>query len=95
MAGVGMREFRANMSAFLRRAQAGERVTVTVDGRPIATLGPVSSDPSGAPMGVTVDDLVARGALLPPRRRGDLVPADPVTLWSGVRIDRAVGEVRS
>lgn len=90
-----MREFRSNMAAFLRRAQAGERVTVTVDGRPIATLGPVSSDPSGAPMGVTTDDLVARGVLLAPRRRGHLVPADPITLWSGVRIDRAVNEVRA
>ena len=90
-----MRELRANMAAFLRRAQSGERVTVTVDGKPVATLGPVSADPSGVPLGITVDDLVARGTLLPPRRRGHLVPADPVTLWTGVRIDRAVGEVRS
>jgi prevent-host-death family protein len=86
-----MREFRANMAAFLRRAQAGERVTVTVDGRPVATLGPASADHVAA----TIDDLVARGALLPPRRRGDFVVTEPVAMWSGVRIDRAVREVRS
>ena len=45
---------RQNASDLVRRAQAGERVTITVAGRPAAVLGPVSprtwrrwDDPAG------------------------------------------------
>ncbi len=91
MAKVGVRELRANIAVFLRRAGNGEHVVITVDGQPVATLGPVAGDP----MGLTLDDLVARGAVEAPRRRGDLVPSEPVAIWSGMRVDRAVREVRT
>jgi len=39
---VGLREMRQNASELVRRAQAGEHVTITVAGRPAAVLGPVS-----------------------------------------------------
>ncbi|MBN1170615.1 MAG: type II toxin-antitoxin system prevent-host-death family antitoxin [Micromonosporaceae bacterium] len=39
---VGLREMRQNASDLVRRAQTGERVTITVAGRPAAVLGPVS-----------------------------------------------------
>jgi prevent-host-death family protein len=39
---VGLREMRQNASELVRRAQAGERVTITVAGRAAAVLGPVS-----------------------------------------------------
>jgi len=39
---VGLREVRQNASELVRRAQGGERVTITVAGRPAAVLGPVS-----------------------------------------------------
>jgi prevent-host-death family protein len=39
---VGLREMRQNASDLVRRAQAGERVMITVAGRPAAVLGPVS-----------------------------------------------------
>lgn len=42
MATIPQRELRNNVSEVLRRAEAGERLTVTVDGRPVAELGPVS-----------------------------------------------------
>lgn len=42
MGEVGLREMRQNASELVRRAQAGERVTITVAGRPAAELGPVS-----------------------------------------------------
>lgn len=42
MSEVGLREMRQNASELVRRAQAGERVTITVAGRPAAVLGPVS-----------------------------------------------------
>ncbi|ABD13456.1 prevent-host-death protein [Frankia sp. CcI156] len=39
---IGLREVRQNASDLVRRAQAGERLTITVAGRPAAVLGPVS-----------------------------------------------------
>jgi len=42
MGEVGLREMRQNASELVRRAQAGERVMITVAGRPAAVLGPVS-----------------------------------------------------
>jgi prevent-host-death family protein len=42
MAEVGLREMRQNASELVRRAEAGEPVTITVAGRPAAVLGPVS-----------------------------------------------------
>ncbi|MGL4743384.1 MAG: type II toxin-antitoxin system Phd/YefM family antitoxin [Phycicoccus sp.] len=39
---VGLREMRQQASELVRRAEGGERVTITVAGRPAAVLGPVS-----------------------------------------------------
>lgn len=39
---VGLRELRQNASELVRRAEAGERVTITVAGRPAAVIGPAS-----------------------------------------------------
>ena len=36
-----MRELKAKLSAYLKRAAGGELITVTERGRPIAMLGPV------------------------------------------------------
>jgi hypothetical protein len=44
---------------------------------------------------VTMADLIARGAVAPPRRRGDWIPDDPLILSSGARVDRALNQVRS
>jgi prevent-host-death family protein len=38
---VAVRDLKARLSAFLKRASAGEVITVTDRGRPIAVLGPV------------------------------------------------------
>ena len=43
MTEIGLREVRQNASELVRRAQAGERVTITVSGRPAAQLGPVDA----------------------------------------------------
>jgi len=45
MAVIPQRELRNNVSDVLRRAEAGERLTVTVNGRPVAELGPIHSPP--------------------------------------------------
>lgn len=41
MAAVPQKELRNNIGAVLRRAEAGEEITITVSGRAVAQLGPV------------------------------------------------------
>jgi prevent-host-death family protein len=60
---IGIRELRNDVAAVVRRAAAGERIVVTVDGRPVAQLGPL--EPTGAP---TLDDLIASGHVVAARR---------------------------
>jgi prevent-host-death family protein len=65
---IPQRELRNNVSQVLRRAERGERFTVTVDGRPVAELGPL-----GRPQ-----------RLAPPERLGEIIrdaPVDPG--WAG------------
>lgn len=42
---VASRELRNNTGALLRRVEAGEAVTITVDGRPVAVLQPLGRRP--------------------------------------------------
>lgn len=41
MAVIPQKELRNNIGEILRRAEAGEELTITVAGRPVAQLGPV------------------------------------------------------
>lgn len=87
---LGIRELRTQLTSLVRRAGAGERVVVTIGGRPVAQLGPV--EPSDAR--VTLDDLIARG-LVEPARRGDRPRPDTgIDSWTGGRLDKALREVR-
>jgi prevent-host-death family protein len=88
IATVGVRELRNQVAAVLRRAEAGERIVVTVDGRPVAQLGPLSAP--GAP---TLADLAAAGLVEPPRTAR---PADPrpEDLPADVRLDRLLEDLR-
>ena len=40
---VGLREMRQHASDLVRRAESGERLIITVAGRPAAVLGPAAS----------------------------------------------------
>ena len=40
MATIPQKELRNNVGEVLRRAEAGEEITITVSGRPVAQLGP-------------------------------------------------------
>ena len=85
---LGIRELRADLAAAVRRAAAGERIVVMSNGRSIAQFGPLDD---AAP---DVERLIATGSLVPPRRTGAWRPPQPVGLHAGVRIDRALREIR-
>lgn len=42
MPSIPQKELRNNVAAVLRRAEAGEELTITVAGRPVAQLGPAA-----------------------------------------------------
>ena len=86
----GIRQLRADVAASVRRAGAGEHIVVTIGGRPVAQLGPL-----GAAEGqVRLADLVARGLVIAPRRTGEFRAPEPVSVWSGARVDRLLREIR-
>jgi len=72
----------------VRRAEAGERTVITAHGRPVAQLAPLDE---GAP---DIERLISSGSLIAPRRIGAWRAPAPVPIWSGVRIDRALRELR-
>jgi prevent-host-death family protein len=49
VADIPARELRNDVSAVLRRVEAGERLRVTVSGRPVAELAPLPSKPTSIP----------------------------------------------
>jgi prevent-host-death family protein len=86
---VGIRELRNNVSAVVRRAGAGERIAVTVDGVPVAQLGPLEA--AGA---ATIDDLVAAGLAVPPGRRDRPPAPDPEDAPVDIRPGSVLDELR-
>ncbi|MEJ7695264.1 MAG: type II toxin-antitoxin system prevent-host-death family antitoxin [Candidatus Limnocylindrales bacterium] len=52
MTNVASRELRNNTRAVLARVEAGESITITVDGRPVATIEPRSGTVARARPGV-------------------------------------------
>ena len=62
MSEVASRELRNNTRALLDRVEAGESVTITVDGRPVAVLEPIARRPQWLPRDEFVRRLVPRQA---------------------------------
>jgi prevent-host-death family protein len=89
---IGIRDLRADLAAHVRRAAAGEPTVVSVDGRPSAVLGPLST--SARADDVTLAALVASGGLHPPRRADGALPRTAVPVWGNVRLDRLLREIR-
>lgn len=67
MTEVGIRALKQNASAVVAEAAAGELVTITDRGRPVAQLGPVA--------GSRVEALVAADRARPPHRLLSQLPA--------------------
>lgn len=77
---TGIRELRDNLSRYIRRVEAGERIAITAHGRVVAELVPAGfkerateTDRLGA--------LVAAGIARPP-----LEPGDPTEDWPDIRL---------
>jgi prevent-host-death family protein len=86
---VGIRELRNQVAAVVRRAGVGERVVVTVDGVPVAQLGPLS--PVG---GLTLDVVVGGGRAMPARRPDRPGPPAPADVPVDVRPTAVLDELR-
>jgi prevent-host-death family protein len=90
---IGARELRADLARHLRRAASGERIVVTMGGRPAVALVALT-DSNDSDDDVTIDTLVAAGAVVPPRRTTAGRPRPPIPVWSGARLDRLLRELR-
>jgi prevent-host-death family protein len=88
---IGVRELRNNVSTVVRRAGTGERLLVTVDGRPVAQLTPLAPDSSG----VTLWDLAAAGLVEPPRRPDRPPEPRPMPLPADLGADRLLDAARA
>jgi antitoxin (DNA-binding transcriptional repressor) of toxin-antitoxin stability system len=76
MVSAGIRELKNNLSHYVRRIEAGERIAVTAHGRIIAELGPPSAaaDDQGRSR---YDEIVAAGiARLPRGTAAQLIDED-------------------
>ncbi len=89
---IGIRELKAKLSDYVRRAADGECIVVTDRGRPVAQLTALDDE--------TLDDLarieqgVAEGWITPAKRRGGLGKARPLLLSDGPTIQEMLDEDR-
>lgn len=86
---IGVRELRNQVATVVRRAGGGERIVVTVDGRPVAQLGPL--EPAPEP---TIDDLAAAGLVRLPGRPDHPRAPEPFPVPVDVRPASVIAELR-
>lgn len=82
MTTIGIKELRDTLTRTIRRVEAGDRVEITRDGKPVALIVPVPADPLAR--------LVADGRARPPSR--PFRPRVPATAWP---LDRTSTEIIS
>lgn len=80
MASTGIRQLKDNLSRYIRRIEAGERIAVTIHGRVVAELVPPGAAP-GARGRSPYDELVAAGVIRPAVEAGD-----PLAEWPDIRL---------
>ncbi len=79
---TGIRELKNNLSRYIRRIEAGERIAVTAHGRVVAELVPPGHGARRSPDS-RWDELVKAGILHPP-----VEPGDPFEDWPAIRLPR-------
>lgn len=77
---AGIRELKDNLSMYVRRIEAGERIAVTAHGRVVAELVPPAKTLAGRGR-TRFDDLVAEGVIRLPVENGD-----PLEHWTALRL---------
>jgi antitoxin (DNA-binding transcriptional repressor) of toxin-antitoxin stability system len=80
VASTGIRDLKDNLSRFIRRIEAGERIAVTMHGRVVAELVPPGTRTA---VRSRFDELVAAGVIRPPLEAGD-----PTEDWPDIRLRR-------
>lgn len=76
---TGIRELKNNLSRYIRRIEAGDRIAVTSHGRVVAELVPPAMSQTGR--STQVDRLVATGVIRPAIESGD-----PLEAWPDIRL---------
>lgn len=76
---TGIRELKDNLSRYIRRIEAGERIAITAHGRVVAELVPPGSKTRARPS--RFDELIASGVIRPPLEAGD-----PTEGWPDIRL---------
>ncbi len=71
---AGIREIKDNLSDYVRRAEAGERISVTTHGRVVAMLVPADEEARGRRR-TRLEQMIADGTARPALEDGSL-PAD-------------------
>lgn len=87
---IPVRELRNQASRVVRRARAGERMLITVDGVPVAEIGPIRATKRGT----SLPELIAVGAVTGPRSRTAAPPPRPVRAPSGRSSSSTLSELR-
>lgn len=80
MESTGIRELKDNLSRFIRRIEAGERIAVTVHGRVVAELVPPAKA-ARAGRRSRYEELIATGVIRPALEGGD-----PLEDWPDIRL---------
>lgn len=91
---LGVRDLRTSLTRWLKIAQRGERIVVTINGRAVAQLGPIETD---GPQ--TLDDLATVGLAVAPLdtslRAAEHLDAGVLTATpADLRIDRLIDQIR-
>jgi prevent-host-death family protein len=76
----GIRELKDNLSEYVRRAEAGERIAVTLHGRVVAELGPADARARGRRL-TRLEQMIADGTARPPVEDGD-----PLEGWPEMKV---------
>ena len=79
---TGIRELKNNLSRYIRRVEAGERIAVTAHGRVVAELVPPGTTARKS-HGSRWDELMAAGTLHAPLEEGD-----PFEDWPDIGLPR-------
>jgi prevent-host-death family protein len=79
---AGIRDLKDNLSEYVRRSEAGERIAVTAHGRVVAMLVPVEKAARGRRI-TRLEALIADGVVTLPVEEGD-----PLEYWPTLRLPK-------